>query len=452
MEKIYCFSKNCSRAFLFILLTFAIMPKQTNADIIGTDRLTPTINVFQDITWSVISSKPLALTGYTIVRAPSVTWNSDNLKFYIILRTTADTTSRRLATVNPATGVCTDIGDMGYNFSSLTYSATTHTLYAMGGTGSGAPNILATVDINTGVPTYLAGPFPLGTGGGAIIAYNYIDGFMYHWSGYPVSSMEKIDLNSFAVTPITMTGVSTSEVYGAVYNGVGEFIITDFDYKAFTVTEAGAVTLQQSGLTFKVRGLGYVDALLPVELSSFTSFINGRNVELNWETVNETNNSGFDIERSDVRGQTSDSWTKIGNVAGNGTSSNGHSYSFIDRNLASGHYSYRLKQIDLNGNFEYFNLSNEVNVGVPVKFDLSQNYPNPFNPSTNLGFGISELGFVSLKVYNASGKEVAALVNEVKPAGYYTINFNALGLSSGIYFYTLKANNFSSTKKMLLMK
>ena len=190
----------------------------------------------------------------------------------------------------------------------------------------------------------------------------------------------------------------------------------------------------------------------PVELVSFVSDVSGNNVRLNWETGNEQNNSGFDIERRDARAEMRNDWKKIANIKGNGTSATGHSYLFTDKNLASGSYSYRLKQIDFNGNFEYFNLSNEVKVGIPTKFDLSQNYPNPFNPSTNLEFGISDLGFVTLKVYNASGKEVATLVNETKTAGYYTVNFNASNLSSGVYFYSLSVNNFTATKKMLLLK
>ncbi|MCB0727697.1 MAG: T9SS type A sorting domain-containing protein [Ignavibacteriae bacterium] len=86
------------------------------------------------------------------------------------------------------------------------------------------------------------------------------------------------------------------------------------------------------------------------------------------------------------------------------------------------------------------------------KYSLTQNYPNPFNPTTNLEFGISELGFVSLKVYDISGKEVATLLNEVKPAGNYVVNFNGANLSSGIYFYTVKSGDFISTKRMILLK
>lgn len=188
--------------------------------------------------------------------------------------------------------------------------------------------------------------------------------------------------------------------------------------------------------------------LLPVELSSFTSVINKRDVTLNWSTASETNNSGFEIERALVNG----SYSKVGSVAGTGTTTSAVNYSFTDRNLASGNYSYRLKQIDFNGNFEYFNLNNEVNVGIPTKFELSQNYPNPFNPSTSINFDLPSDGKVSIKLFDMSGKEVAVLVNEVKTAGYYSVNFNASSLSSGVYFYNITADNFTATKKMILVK
>ena len=188
--------------------------------------------------------------------------------------------------------------------------------------------------------------------------------------------------------------------------------------------------------------------VLPVELSSFTSVISKRDVTLNWSTASETNNSGFEIERALVNG----SYSKVGSVAGTGTTTSAVNYSFTDRNLSSGNYSYRLKQIDFNGNFEYFNLNNEVNVGIPTKFELSQNYPNPFNPSTSINFDLPSDGKVSIKLFDMSGKEVAVLVNEVKTAGYYSVNFNASSLSSGVYFYNITADNFTATKKMMLVK
>lgn len=96
-------------------------------------------------------------------------------------------------------------------------------------------------------------------------------------------------------------------------------------------------------------------------------------------------------------------------------------------------------------------VNEEINI-IPEQYSLEQNYPNPFNPSTNIGFRISDFGFVSLKVYDVLGKEVAILVNEEKDRGVYTINFDASGLSSGIYFYKLQAGNFVETKKMQLLK
>ncbi|MCB0727901.1 MAG: T9SS type A sorting domain-containing protein [Ignavibacteriae bacterium] len=196
--------------------------------------------------------------------------------------------------------------------------------------------------------------------------------------------------------------------------------------------------------------------VLPVELSSFNSIVYGNDVTLKWQTSSETNNSGFEIERAlTVNGNNSD-WHLTGIMPGKGTTSSLSDYEFNDKNLNSGIYKYRLKQIDYNGNFEYFYLNENVQIGIPSKFELSQNYPNPFNPSTNLEFGISELGFVSLKVYDASGKEVVTLINEIKPAGYYSVKFNGAELSSGIYFYILSSTggsgNFISTKRMILLK
>ena len=92
--------------------------------------------------------------------------------------------------------------------------------------------------------------------------------------------------------------------------------------------------------------------------------------------------------------------------------------------------------------------SNEV----PSNFSLSQNYPNPFNPTTNIKFAVSKAGLVSLKVYDLSGKEITTLVNENMSVGTYEYKFNASNLSSGIYFYTLSANGFTETKKMMLIK
>ncbi len=194
---------------------------------------------------------------------------------------------------------------------------------------------------------------------------------------------------------------------------------------------------------------------LPVELSSFIASSNRNLVELKWITASEINNSGFDIERKPASGNV---WTKIGNVQGSGNSTSPKNYVFNDNNLQTGKYNYRLKQIDYNGNFEYFNLSSEVNVGVPASFDLSQNYPNPFNPMTKINFDLAADSKVSLKVYDMLGREVYSVFNnELKTAGYYTAQLNFGSLASGTYFYRiiaigLNGQEFITTKKMQLVK
>ncbi|MCW8810296.1 MAG: T9SS type A sorting domain-containing protein, partial [Ignavibacteriaceae bacterium] len=95
------------------------------------------------------------------------------------------------------------------------------------------------------------------------------------------------------------------------------------------------------------------------------------------------------------------------------------------------------------------NISDQVSLS---KFELYQNYPNPFNPSTIIKYSIPELKFITIKVFDVLGNEIAELVNEVKPAGEYEVEFNAKALTSGIYFYQLKVGNHLETKKMLYLK
>lgn len=93
-----------------------------------------------------------------------------------------------------------------------------------------------------------------------------------------------------------------------------------------------------------------------------------------------------------------------------------------------------------------------INSEIPNNYRLSQNYPNPFNPITNIKFSIPVTGLVKLVVYDILGREVNTLLNEVKPAGNYLVDFDASHLSSGVYFYTIQSGNFTDTKKMLLVK
>ncbi|MBI5403218.1 MAG: T9SS type A sorting domain-containing protein [Ignavibacteriae bacterium] len=197
--------------------------------------------------------------------------------------------------------------------------------------------------------------------------------------------------------------------------------------------------------SFSDFALSDVNEPMPVHIEYFTFNIKGRNVGLKWKTTSEINNKGFEVQRLE-KGV----YKYLGFLAAkNGTS---NEYNFEDKNLQPGRYNYRLKQIDLNGNFEYFSLSNEIAINAPNSFELSQNYPNPFNPVTRINFSIAKSGLVKLVIYDITGREVKKLVDKELEQGFHFADFNASNLSSGIYFYTLKSNNFVSTKKMVLVK
>lgn len=184
---------------------------------------------------------------------------------------------------------------------------------------------------------------------------------------------------------------------------------------------------------------------VPVELTSFTANVVDANVVLNWSTATETNNYGFEIQRNK-----SGKYHTIGFVEGNGTTVHPQTYSYVDKHADAGIHLYRLKQIDFLGTFEY---SDIIEINVPLEsFELTQNYPNPFNPSTKITFSIPNKSFVSLKVYNTQGEEVASLVKKELLAGIYNVEWNAQNYLSGIYVYSLLANNKVQSRKMILMK
>jgi peptidoglycan/xylan/chitin deacetylase (PgdA/CDA1 family) len=195
--------------------------------------------------------------------------------------------------------------------------------------------------------------------------------------------------------------------------------------------------------------LNKTDPPMPVEIASFTVAVKIKGVHLAWMTSTEINNSRFDIERI----MDNKSWIKIGSLPGAGNSNSPKDYSFIDNSLLSkGKYSYRLKQVDNDGNYKY---SGTVEVEVtfaPGTYSLSQNFPNPFNPGTKIHYEISSKEFVTLKVYDILGNEIETLVNEEKPLGAYELTWNAANLPGGVYFYKIQAGSFTEAKKMLLLK
>ena len=195
------------------------------------------------------------------------------------------------------------------------------------------------------------------------------------------------------------------------------------------------------------------DDPIPVELMSFTFSVSENDVTLNWNTATETNNLGFEVQRKVENGE----FSAIGFINGHGTTTEPHNYTFIDENLENGSYTYRLKQVDLDGSEYFYNELNTEITYYPKEFALHQNYPNPFNPSTKITFSLAADSKVSLKIFNALGQEVSTLVNENLTAGLHDYDFNAADINSGVYFYVIEAvdgngNEFMDSKKMILLK
>jgi photosystem II stability/assembly factor-like uncharacterized protein len=260
----------------------------------------------------------------------------------------------------------------------------------------------------------------------------------------------------FAGTSVTLYDilyVSPSIIW---ISGGGIFYSTD---GGLTWTEADKFHGQNTYYSMAIAGdklmtaggfgniLGTSSNPIPVELTLFTAEQQGTAVNLIWSTATETNNSGFEIQRSNDQ----ISWGNIAFIPGNGTTSEKQYYSFTDMNVPSGKSYYRLKQIDYNGQFEYSPVVMITIIQV-FEFELQQNYPNPFNPSTVINYQIPFDGMVTLKVYDILGNEIQTLVNGYKNAGKYSAAFDGSRLSSGIYLIKMKSGDFISTRKMTLIK
>jgi hypothetical protein len=241
-------------------------------------------------------------------------------------------------------------------------------------------------------------------------------------------------------------GNATTDMLNSLGQGWFAIGIVDFDFStSFYVEFEGWAETNVPYLTVTYT---YV---VPVELTSFTATANYGVVDLQWITATETNNQGFEVQRYN-----GNDFETIAFVEGFGTTTETQAYSYSDKSVEVGLYTYRLKQIDFDGTVNY---SNEVEVDVPAPnvFALEQNYPNPFNPSTKIDFQLKVDSKVSLKIFDVLGQEVTSLVNSNLVAGVHSVNFDASALNSGVYFYRIEAtgndgSNFIDVKKMILTK
>jgi hypothetical protein len=178
---------------------------------------------------------------------------------------------------------------------------------------------------------------------------------------------------------------------------------------------------------------------------------------LKWQTSTETNNKGFEVEKKNSADGNQNGWTGVSFVNGNGTTSKEHTYSYLDKNVNTGKYSYRLKQEDFDGSFKYSNVV-DINISnVPAEYSLSQNYPNPFNPTTRINFSLAVDSKVTLAVYNILGQKIKILADRNFSAGNYKFNFDASAFNSGVYLYRIEATGingekFNEVRKMVLEK
>jgi hypothetical protein len=292
---------------------------------------------------------------------------------------------------------------------------------------------------------------PIGISAG----YYRVNYFISYSTSSGVDVTFKVLNNGSEITQLTSRRSTSNTDKGSVAGNGIILIENASDQLTIVVNPASGVdiNLYQSRLSLS-RLEKTSDISFPVELSSFSAAISENGIKLKWGTETEVNNYGFEVQRSMSNVQ-SKSWQLLGFVDGHGNSNSPKDYSFVDENVTAGKHSYRLKQIDTDGQFEYSKII-EIDLGSVINYELSQNYPNPFNPSTTIRYSISENSFINLSVYNSLGEKIEELVNEVKEPGVYTVEFKAESvtgkLSSGTYIYRLQANDFTQIKKMILVK
>ncbi len=340
-----------------------------------------------------------------------------------------------------------DSGTVHYFFGETAGSHCTLWIEATGG----AVNVTEAVVVDAEPPCQ---PFP---------STNYLTRY-YELNGVPDSffdvyfgyRQDEYDASGFGVGQETMMHVAWYD--GSVVLCDGEWVKT-YPIPALITTnpQGGYAQVTTDHMSLWSFGWDGDSTQLPVNLVSFEALAGDRSAVLNWSTASEQNNAGFHIERS-TNGV---DFMRVTNqmIEGAMNSSTTSEYTYTDQHLNNGvHYTYRLIDVDINGT-EYVNdMTAEVTPSflgeaiVITEYKLHQNYPNPFNPTTNLIYDVLDQGMVTLKVYNIMGQEVAQLVNQPRENGRYAVAFDATGLSSGIYFYTVKVNNFTDTKKMLLVQ
>ncbi|WP_337864422.1 T9SS type A sorting domain-containing protein [Ignavibacterium sp.] len=211
------------------------------------------------------------------------------------------------------------------------------------------------------------------------------------------------------------------------------------------------IWMRMDGTTLSVWTTIIYDSLVfvPVELENFYALSQKDQIILRWQTATELNNKGFEVQRKFADSD----FASVGFVDGKGTTTEKQFYSFIDKPIQNGLYSYRLKQIDFHGEFHFSDVV-EINFLSNLEQYLGQNYPNPTNSRTAIQWITPINSYVKVNVYDVLGRNVMTLVDKICEAGRYEnqIDFNSIDLPSGIYFYELRIGSSSTSKKLILLK
>jgi hypothetical protein len=274
---------------------------------------------------------------------------------------------------------------------------------------------------------------------------------------------------SWTVAGTGFPGFLQTACYSLVVSGTNSF--ATFGPTYFIPFRSGLMLSTNNGTSWTVVDTSFTDSLVfSLAVLGTNLFAGGVGVHLStnngttW-TVDSTGMGFTPVNSLAVSGTNVFAGTNGGGVFL--STSNGTSWTAVNSGLPGGNSSFT-RSLTLVGTYLFVvtddglvwrrplsemitgieDQSNEI----PTQFILAQNYPNPFNPSTKIRFQVPNSSFVNLKVYDVLGNEVATLVNEERPVGSYEVDFNAAGLSSGIYFYTINAGTFVETKKMILLK
>jgi hypothetical protein len=217
-----------------------------------------------------------------------------------------------------------------------------------------------------------------------------------------------------------------------------------FTYNLTSITDASPCTA--TGAPIQSLSVTSVScSVLPITLANISARPQGKNIIVDWATASESENKGFELQRS----SDNVSWEGITFINGAGNSTSTINYSYEDKGLYPSRYYYRLKQVDFDGRYK-FSVVVSAMIDGKAEYELKQNFPNPLKDETTIRYVLPETSKVNLTIFDLNGRPIKVLVNGTKGAGMHAQNFYPGALPAGVYYYKLQAGNFTSVKKLVI--